>query len=56
MTLGSLAGGLLLLAWAQVETPGVFYLLWVLMGAATMALSTGRSPSPRPWRKPWHQR
>ena len=25
MTLGSLAGGLLLLAWAQVETPWVFY-------------------------------
>ncbi len=32
MTLGSLAGGLLLLAWAHVETPWVFYLLWVLMG------------------------
>jgi MFS family permease len=32
MTLGSLAGGLLLLAWASVETPWVFYLLWMLMG------------------------
>src|SRR5499427_9412793 len=34
MTLGSLAGGLLLLAWAYVETPWVFYLLWVLIGAS----------------------
>jgi MFS family permease len=34
MTLGSLAGGLLLLAWAQVEIPWVFYLLWALMGAS----------------------
>jgi MFS family permease len=32
MTLGSLAGGLVLLAWASVETPWVFYLLWILMG------------------------
>jgi MFS family permease len=34
MTLGSLMGGLLLLAWAQVETPWSFYLIWVLMGAS----------------------
>jgi MFS family permease len=34
MTLGSLAGGLLLLAWARVETPWVFYLLWVLIGVS----------------------
>lgn len=34
MTLGSLAGGLLLLAWAQVETPWVFYLIWVLIGTS----------------------
>jgi MFS family permease len=34
MTLGSLIGGLLLLAWAQVETPWVFYLLWVLIGVS----------------------
>ena len=33
MTLGSLAGGLLLLAWAHVETPWVFYLIWVFIGA-----------------------
>lgn len=32
MTLGSLAGGLLLLAWAHVETPWAFYLLWALIG------------------------
>jgi hypothetical protein len=32
MSLGSLTGGLLLLAWAQVETPWVFYLIWVLIG------------------------
>jgi MFS family permease len=32
MTLGSLAGGLLLLAWAHVETPWTFYLLWMLIG------------------------
>lgn len=36
MTLCSLVGGLLLLAWAQVETPWVFYLIWALIGA-TMA-------------------
>jgi len=36
MTLGSLAGGLLLLAWAGVETPWMFYLIWVLIGV-TMA-------------------
>jgi predicted MFS family arabinose efflux permease len=34
MTLGSLTGGLLLLAWAQVETPWVFYLIWVLIGVS----------------------
>jgi MFS family permease len=34
MTLGSLLGGLLLLAWAQVETPWAFYLLWALIGAS----------------------
>ena len=34
MTLGSLAGGLLLLAWAYVETPWVFYLIWVCIGAS----------------------
>jgi MFS family permease len=34
MTLGSLMGGLLLLAWAQVETPWAFYLVWVLIGAS----------------------
>jgi MFS family permease len=34
MTLGSLMGGLLLLAWAQVETPWAFYLIWVLIGAS----------------------
>ena len=34
MTLGSLAGGLLLLAWAQVETPWAFYLIWALIGAS----------------------
>jgi MFS family permease len=34
MTLCSLAGGLLLLAWAQVETPWVFYLIWVCIGAS----------------------
>src|SRR5437867_4477623 len=36
MTLGSLAGGLLLLAWARVDTPWAFYLIWVLIGI-TMA-------------------
>jgi MFS family permease len=34
MTLGSLLGGLLLLAWAQVETPWAFYLIWTLIGAS----------------------
>jgi MFS family permease len=34
MTLGSLVGGLLLLAWAQVETPWAFYVIWVLIGAS----------------------
>jgi MFS family permease len=34
MTLCSLAGGLLLLAWSQVETPWVFYGIWVLIGAS----------------------
>jgi len=34
MTLGSLAGGLLLLAWAHVETPWVFYLIWIGIGAS----------------------
>ena len=34
MTLCSLAGGLLLCAWAQVETPWGFYLIWVLIGAS----------------------
>jgi MFS family permease len=34
MTLCSLAGGLLLLAWAQVETPWMFYGIWVLIGAS----------------------
>src|SRR5215470_15655905 len=32
MTLGSLLGGVLLLAWAQVETPWAFYLIWGLLG------------------------
>ena len=34
MTLCSLLGGLLLLAWAQVETPRAFYLIWALIGAS----------------------
>jgi MFS family permease len=34
MTLCSLAGGLLLLAWAQVQTPWMFYLIWVFIGAS----------------------
>jgi MFS family permease len=34
MTLCSLAGGLLLLAWAQVETPWMFYCIWVCIGAS----------------------
>jgi MFS family permease len=33
MTLCTLAGGLLLCAWAQVATPWVFYLIWVCIGA-----------------------
>jgi MFS family permease len=32
MTLGSLMGGVLLLAWAQVETPWAFYLIWGFIG------------------------
>ena len=34
MTLSSLLGGLLLLAWAQVESPWAFYLIWVLIGVS----------------------
>jgi hypothetical protein len=34
MTFGSLLGGLLLLAWAQVETPWAFYLIWALIGVS----------------------
>jgi MFS family permease len=34
MTLGSLLGGLLLCAWAQVETPWAFYLIWALIGVS----------------------
>ena len=34
MTLCSLAGGLLLCAWAQVATPWVFYLIWVCIGTS----------------------
>jgi MFS family permease len=34
MTLCSLAGGLLLCAWAQVDAPWVFYLIWVFIGAS----------------------
>src|SRR3712207_2033771 len=34
MTLGSLLGGLLLFAWAQVETPWAFYLIWAMIGAS----------------------
>ena len=34
MTLASLAGGLLLLAWAQVETPWAFYVIWMLIGVS----------------------
>src|SRR5919199_3520446 len=34
MTLGSLLGGLLLCAWARVETPWAFYLIWALIGAS----------------------
>jgi MFS family permease len=34
MTLGSLLGGLLLLAWARVEVPWAFYLIWALIGVS----------------------
>jgi predicted MFS family arabinose efflux permease len=34
MTLCSLAGGLLLFAWAQVDTLWAFYLIWVCIGAS----------------------
>jgi MFS family permease len=34
MTLCSLAGGVLLIAWAQVETPWAFYVIWALIGAS----------------------
>jgi MFS family permease len=34
MTLSSLLGGLLLLVWAQVESPWAFYLIWVLIGVS----------------------
>src|SRR4030095_3151587 len=34
MSLGSLMGGLLLVAWAWVETPWAFYVIWVLIGAS----------------------
>jgi MFS family permease len=34
MTLGSLLGGLLLLAWAWVETPWTFYVVWTLIGVS----------------------
>src|SRR5262245_52286154 len=34
ITLGSLLGGLLLLAWARVESPWAFYLIWALIGAS----------------------
>jgi MFS family permease len=34
MTLSSLLGGLLLLAWARVESPWAFYLIWVLIGVS----------------------
>jgi MFS family permease len=34
MTLSSLLGGLLLLAWAQVESPWAFYLIWTLIGVS----------------------
>jgi MFS family permease len=34
MTLASLLGGLLLLAWARVETPWAFYVIWSLIGAS----------------------
>jgi MFS family permease len=34
MTLGSLLGGLLLLAWGRVEAPWAFYLIWALIGVS----------------------
>ena len=34
MSLCSLTGGLLLFAWAEVETPWVFYVIWMLIGAS----------------------
>lgn len=34
MSLSSLAGGLLLFAWAWVQTPWAFYIIWVLIGAS----------------------
>jgi MFS family permease len=34
MTVGSLLGGLLLLAWARVEAPWAFYLIWALIAAS----------------------
>ena len=34
MTLSSVLGGLLLLAWAQVESPWAFYLIWTLIGVS----------------------
>jgi MFS family permease len=34
MSLSSLLGGLLLLAWAQVASPWAFYLIWVLIGVS----------------------
>src|SRR5262249_34131831 len=34
VTLAAWAGGLLLVVWALVEFPGVFYLLWVLLGGS----------------------
>jgi MFS family permease len=34
MSLSSLLGGLLLFAWAQVESPWAFYLVWTLIGVS----------------------
>src|SRR5262249_60775888 len=34
VTLAAWAGGLLLVVWAHVEIPWVFYLLWVLLGVS----------------------
>ncbi|HEX9868317.1 MAG TPA: hypothetical protein VGC99_06915 [Candidatus Tectomicrobia bacterium] len=45
MTFGFLVGGLLLLAWAQVETPWAFYLTWALIGASLARCCTS-PPSP----------